>query len=184
MARGFIDTFWSGVKTGADASYHFLRSGVENVWEGIKRVGGHIYDGGKSLLNTVKHGVGEVGDDVITNGGEFARSVGQYAVDTSNSAYKTLNTGSKNAFNGSGNVGQRIFDSMEYFGKGAGNILGASYDGLTTGINYASGKIASPYPKSLYAPNQGANIDAQAPVTGQVLYGGQVDSSLPPPPAA
>lgn len=184
MARGFIDTFWSGVKTGADASYHFVRSGVENVWEGIKRVGGHIYDGGKSLLNTVKHGVGEVGDDVITNGGEFARSVGQYAVDTSNSAYKTLNTGSKNAFNGSGNVGQRIFDSMEYFGKGAGNILGASYDGLTTGINYASGKIASPYPKSLYAPNQGANIDAQAPVTGQVLYGGQVDSSLPPPPAA
>ena len=135
-------------------------------------------------MNTARHGVAEVADDVITNGGEIARSVGQYAVDTSQSAYKTMNTCNKNAFNSSGNLSHRIFDGLEYGGRGVGNILGASYDGLTTGINYASGKTASPYPRSLYAPNQGANVDAQAPVTGQVLYGGQVDSSMPPAPAA
>ena len=60
---------------------------------------------------------------------------------------------------------------MEYFGKGIGNMLGAGADGLNTGVSYAAGHTKQSYPKSLWAPDAGANVDKTAPPTGSVLYG-------------
>ena len=62
---------------------------------------------------------------------------------------------------------------MEHVGHGAGNVVGGSVDGFMTGVGYGSAKIASPYPKSIYAPGQNQMVALPA---GVPIYGGQVDS--------
>mmetsp|Transcript_20684 Transcript_20684/g.27915 ORF Transcript_20684/g.27915 Transcript_20684/m.27915 type:complete len:132 (+) Transcript_20684:520-915(+) len=65
---------------------------------------------------------------------------------------------------------------MEHLGKGGANVLGSSIDGFSTGVGYASRNQMSPYPKSLYAPDAGANQHYEIPPTGSPLYSGQIDS--------
>ena len=68
--------------------------------------------------------------------GQAGRDLGNYSTETAKGAWDTAEEAGGNTYRGSGDLSSKILEGIEYFGKGAGNVIGGSAEGFYTGYNY------------------------------------------------
>ena len=85
-----------------------------------------------------------------------SRDLGTYGAESGRSLWPTAEECGGNIYRGSGDILSKGLEGLEYVGKGVGNMIGGSCDGLYKGYNYARGapKSPSPSPGSMQNNNQ------------------------------